>query len=406
MDKVEGRQPKHTLIAFSLTVLLFSVVAILVLNPPSRSLHSRLVRPLLKPAARIPLPKAFQRPTDLAVAVRSFSGYAHAQQTALDRKWFAFERMPRRHRVLGDKLGWKETLSRAEDAVHELNAVVTDKLAALGTEQARREGVPLGLRSHLWKENGRVVETLKHFVRDWSEEGKGERDALFPPILTALDEEFGENTGERVLVPGCGLGRLAYEIAALGFSTDANDFSHFMNLGSSLIFNRTFTPKQHTIAPYLHSFSHQRSAENMLRTVSFPDVVPSKNLKLEFKPGDFLQLFRKKEEYVAVVTLFFIDTASNLLSYFETIFHVLKPGGIWVNEGPLLYYGNPGMELPLDDVIRLIKLAGFSIEKRQDLKHVDYTADSLGMYTFAYDCEFWVARKPAGPASGAIKKTT
>lgn len=28
------------------------------------------------------------------------------------------------------------------------------------------------------------------------------------------------------------------------------------------------------------------------------------------------------------------------------ISRLLKPGGVWINEGPLLYYGNPGMELP------------------------------------------------------------
>ena len=28
------------------------------------------------------------------------------------------------------------------------------------------------------------------------------------------------------------------------------------------------------------------------------------------------------------------------------IWRLLKPGGVWINEGPLLYYGNPGMELP------------------------------------------------------------
>jgi carnosine N-methyltransferase len=65
----------------------------------------------------------------------------------------------------------------------------------------------------------RLAQTLKHFVRDWSEVGKAERDALFPPILEALREEFGDEVeGKKVLVPGCGLARLAYEIACEGAS--------------------------------------------------------------------------------------------------------------------------------------------------------------------------------------------
>ncbi|GEM12792.1 N2227-like domain protein [Rhodotorula toruloides] len=255
--------------------------------------------------------------------------------------------MPRGHRVLGTRLGWEKTLERAEEAV-ELNALVTDELAALGLEQARSEGVPVGLRSHFYHENERVVETLKHFVRDWSDAGKPERDALFPAILEGLRHEFGGKVeGKKVLVPGCGLARLAYEIACEGFSVEANDFSHFMNLGTTLLFTRTRTTNQHTLAPYIHLFSHQRSAVNLLRTVSFPDVVPRRDVGLRFRPGDFLELCKEEEgRQDAVVTLFFIDTASNIISYFKTIYHTLKPGGIWINFGPLLYYGNPGMELP------------------------------------------------------------
>ncbi|PRQ77330.1 N2227-like protein-domain containing protein [Rhodotorula toruloides] len=415
--------PQSPLLAFVLTLALFSLVSLLVLSPPTRlfrRIHRLASRPVARLLGRIPVPSALQAPTDLAVAIRSFSHYSSAQQNALSRKWVAFERMPRRHRALGTRVGWEKTLERAEEAV-ETNALVTDELAALGLEQARRDGVPVGLRSHFYHANGRVVETLKHFVRDWSEVGKAERDALFPPILEALREEFGKNVeGKKVLVPGCGLARLAYEIACEGFSVEANDFSHFMNLGSSLLFTRTHTTNQHTLAPYIHLFSHQRTAANLLRTVSFPDVVPRKDVDLRFCPGDFLGLCKEEEgRHEAVVTLFFIDTASNMISYFETIYHTLKPGGIWINLGPLLYYGNPGMELPLEDVIRLAEMVGFEVERRKSLRDVRYTADELGMYqyarflllirlsqgtdsarsrSFTYDCEFWVARKSATDA--------
>lgn len=38
--------------------------------------------------------------------------------------------------------------------------------------------------------------------------------------------------------------------------------------------------------------------------------------------------------------------ASNIVSYLETLYGLLKPGGVWINLGPLLWYGNPAMELP------------------------------------------------------------
>lgn len=60
--------------------------------------------------------------------------------------------------------------------------------------------------------------------------------------------------------------------------------------------------------------------------------------------GDFVEIYGKKS-YIndvnrvdAVVTCFFLDTAPIILDYIETIDHVLKPGGIWINLGPLLYH--------------------------------------------------------------------
>jgi len=60
--------------------------------------------------------------------------------------------------------------------------------------------------------------------------------------------------------------------------------------------------------------------------------------------GDFVEIYGKKSNINddnrvdAVVTCFFLDTAPIILDYIETIDHVLKPGGIWINLGPLLYH--------------------------------------------------------------------
>ena len=70
----------------------------------------------------------------------------------------------------------------------------------------------------------KVRSTLRSFVRDWSDLGHSEREACYTPCLEALEAYFSENAGnggrrgKRVLIPGCGLGRLAMEIAARGES--------------------------------------------------------------------------------------------------------------------------------------------------------------------------------------------
>jgi carnosine N-methyltransferase len=61
-----------------------------------------------------------------------------------------------------------------------------------------------------------VVQAMKHFVRDWSEEGIIERQDSFPCILKHLADIDRSERPLRVLAPGAGAGRLGYEIDALG----------------------------------------------------------------------------------------------------------------------------------------------------------------------------------------------
>lgn len=64
-----------------------------------------------------------------------------------------------------------------------------------------------------------VSQTLKHFVRDWTEEGLVERETPFQCILDTLTSIFPERESLdepiKVLVPGAGLGRLGHDIASL-----------------------------------------------------------------------------------------------------------------------------------------------------------------------------------------------
>lgn len=73
-----------------------------------------------------------------------------------------------------------------------------------------------------------VSQSLKHIVRDWSEEGLSERGDAFPCLLDTMNGLFPErgSAGEevKVLLPGAGLGRLGHEVASLGGK--ASEYSH------------------------------------------------------------------------------------------------------------------------------------------------------------------------------------
>jgi hypothetical protein len=70
-----------------------------------------------------------------------------------------------------------------------------------------------------------------------------------------------------------------------------------------------------------------------------------------------------------VVTCFFLDTAHNIVAYVETIYNILKKGGVWINLGPLLYHfegmhDEPSIELTLEEVLGVVKTFGFEIQVR------------------------------------------
>lgn len=64
--------------------------------------------------------------------------------------------------------------------------------------------------------------SLAQLVREWSAEGAEERRQSFEALLDELEVRLpvtNENRWkQRILVPGCGLGRLLLETAARGYS--------------------------------------------------------------------------------------------------------------------------------------------------------------------------------------------
>jgi carnosine N-methyltransferase len=110
--------------------------------------------------------------------------------------------------------------------------------------------------------------------------------------------------------------------------------------------------------------------------------------------------------YDALVSHFFIDTATNILSYLETIHAMLKPGGVWINFGPLLYGSMPALQLSMDEVIAMAESLGLELEAPSDTcgkamefdkrvrgAHVPYAYDTESLSRNAYLAQHWVARK-------------
>ncbi|KAK0460511.1 N2227-like protein-domain-containing protein [Desarmillaria tabescens] len=257
--------------------------------------------------------------------------------------------------------------------------------------------------------------TLKQFVRDWSEEGKEEREACYGPMKDALLKHFASSSDEerkklRVLIPGAGLGRLAYDVAKLGFACQGNEFSHYMLLASFFILNRTDEIKKYKIYPYVHSFSNVCSRSTMLRAISIPDVLPSDlppGSDFSLVAGDFEEIYGNEDDggeephsgqWNAILTCFFIDTAKNIVNYLRIIHRILAPGGVWINLGPLLWHfennntNDPSVELDLEEVKALARTIGFEL-RNESTVDTTYTNNSEGMLGYVYHAAFWTATK-------------
>lgn len=281
---------------------------------------------------------------------------------------------------------------------------------------------------------------VNQFYREWSAEGNVEREKCFAPILSTLAleyssrqerDEISRRKDMNVLIPGAGLGRLVFDICRAGYSVEGNEISYHEIMASSLVLNHMSKPGQFKIAPFALNCSNHISRADQFRTYDIPDVHPASELskgdngEMSMSTGDFIVLYSKpeyKHAFDAVATVFFIDTAPNIIRYIETVKNCLKPGGLWINLGPLLWHhasrmqdpqdddaedkkrasksedagiADPGsVELTDDEVVALVQHFGFSVEKHgPGVVETGYITNPSSMLQSTYRASFWVARK-------------
>ncbi|CAN7983936.1 unnamed protein product [Ixodes hexagonus] len=253
----------------------------------------------------------------------------------------------------------------------------------------------------------KVQGVLKQFVREWSAEGADERRACFQPIIDAIVEHFPfEEIDPRmvkVLVPGAGLGRLAYEVARRGYCCQGNEFSLFMLFASNFILNSCKGTNLYTVYPWVHQYYNHMTSADQVRAAHFPDANPSEvpsDAQFSMAAGNFIEVYSSQpDQWDCVATCFFLDTAPNVVVYIETIYRALRPGGIWVNLGPLLYHyadlpNEDSIEPSYEDVKHIILAFGFHMLKEETGLPTPYTQNPRSMMRYEYRSVFFVCQKP------------
>ena len=227
--------------------------------------------------------------------------------------------------------------------------------------------------------------TIKLFIKDWAIERKKEREMCYAPILSELDKYFPYDKekfskGISVLVPGAGLGRLMYEIAKMGFKSQGNEFSYYMLLCSNYILNNTTDKNEFYLQPLIHSFSNVYDEDSPFTKIAIPDenlleeLVKKETGEMSMVAGEFVHVYKNQlNSWDSIVTCFFLDTANNIIEYVETIYSILKEGGVWINMGPLLYHyteieSEVSIELSWKELKYIIEGYGFEIKNEEEKK--------------------------------------
>ena len=340
--------------------------------------------------------------------------------------------------LAGPPFSLLDNLNAVDDAI-DSNAEIAEAIFELGL---RAFGIEhsTGVNSADWHNTARAVDvakahsTIRQFYRDWSVEGSVERELTLSTVLEDLAKHV-HSTRKNVLVPGAGLARLVFELTYHGFNTTGNEISYHQLLASNWILNHTKHAGQYALHPFATTFTNLRNRLQQLKRVEVPDIHPATAIAervrnggvvgdMNMHAGDFLTTCTSAEQrsaFDSVVSVFFIDTAPNLIRYIEAIRNCLIDGGVWINIGPLLWHfdekcikepdedkhgkelieeelqgiAEPGsFELTDEEVVLLLQRMGFEVLKHEMMESgLGYIQDPESMLQNMYQCSHWIARK-------------
>ena len=173
---------------------------------------------------------------------------------------------------------------------------------------------------------------------------------------------------------------------------------------------RVTEKEQITISPWIDNQSNTINSAEHTRTVKIPDVCPAELIGRTSAPefsmaaGEFLDVYASQENtWACIITCFFIDAAPNVIEYIEAIHGMLKPGGVWINFGPLTYHwqanvGNDddryrvAIEYSLEQIHHIIKSFGFEY-LRNEMRESTYSCNIKSMMKTVYNCSFFTVIK-------------
>eukprot|EP00541_Cyclophora_tenuis_P016872 CAMPEP_0116547136 /NCGR_PEP_ID=MMETSP0397-20121206/3612_1 /TAXON_ID=216820 /ORGANISM="Cyclophora tenuis, Strain ECT3854" /LENGTH=341 /DNA_ID=CAMNT_0004071639 /DNA_START=89 /DNA_END=1114 /DNA_ORIENTATION=+ len=221
-------------------------------------------------------------------------------------------------------------------------------------------------------------QVVAHIVRDWTTLGTTIRQSLY----TWCRKQVGVSPRQKVLVPGAGMGRLAFDLAVVdGHDVEANDSSLTMAAAAYHLWHNDDNSNTFVLHPFaLDYFTNEANSHNRYQQVliSRPNTTAMRG-SLSYSIGDFSKIYSGGESlYNAIITCFFLDTASNIYEYLAILHNNLVKGGKWINVGPLQWHRNSQLHPAIDELRELVQGMGFSVRHwSQDVEPMDYRLDPI-----------------------------
>ena len=248
-----------------------------------------------------------------------------------------------------------------------------------------------------------LEQVLFHIQRDWGDmpSARNVRDSLYRDGVLKLALRYLSHSGgvcAKVLVPGAGLGRLAVELAAQGLQVETNEVSNIMVAALTGVVRKLSDIQQvqgqgqgYVFYPYLSSpMMDEWEYDSRMREVRFPGedashlvewLVRGDGYPITLQMGDFHNIYshpKYMESFDCVITSFFVDCSLDILRTVALISHILIPGGVWINAGPLHYHSNDTVSPFSHDLLQeVIRAGGFSVEHEERIGPLSYSGEEM-----------------------------
>ncbi|AAS53018.1 AER338Cp [Eremothecium gossypii ATCC 10895] len=207
-----------------------------------------------------------------------------------------------------------------------------------------------------------VTDSINHIVRDYHPAYEVERKPLLEFIEGALKRVPSGKT--LLVVPGSGCGGTAWHVATAHpeMQVSSVEFDPFMYLCNEYVLGES---KDISLSSFATHYSGQLTAQNQCKQfhIKTSEIKRPKNLDLHL--GDF-RTFKPDQQYdnIVVISAYFIDTAENMLEYFNSIEGLKQHAKNlhWINAGPLKYGTKPMVQFTVEELTALRKVRGWKDE--------------------------------------------